>query len=314
MITRRDVRGIDAGAEREVLARRGLAADDLLGQGTEARVYAADPATVLKIYGDPRQRGSLETLQDFYRRLDAGGLPYELPLIQEISEDQGLLLVLERRIDGRPMTDYRRIGQPGLEGVYLDAALAMSTVRVDPPLGRFLLLGPGDDGTQDWHCFVTALIDRKLPGIRPFLSVDVPDFDRRTELLRRRFSRPYRGEIRLVHGDICPANVLMHGPETVSGIIDFGTCTMQGDPLFDVASACGYYDMYGPDRVATRDRLLATAAGRSGDEPSLVAYLLIAALVTCDLYPEPGTAVRAGGHYRWAAEILRDDRYWDRIG
>jgi hypothetical protein len=45
----------------------------------------------------------------------------------------------------------------------------------------------------------------------------------------------------------------------------------------------------------------------------LTAYVLVVALVTCDLYPEPGVATRAGGHYRWAADILRDGRYWSRI-
>jgi hypothetical protein len=81
MITRRDVNQIDPLTEREVLARRGLTTGDLLGQGTEARVYAVDSATVLKVYADPEQRVHLDALQDFYLRLQVGPLPFELPLI-----------------------------------------------------------------------------------------------------------------------------------------------------------------------------------------------------------------------------------------
>jgi hypothetical protein len=334
VITRRDVHQIDPRAEQRVLATHGLTAGDLIGEGTEARVYALSSATVLKIYADPRQRASLDVLQDFYGCLQADGLPFELPLIHEIRAEDGLLVVVERRIAGTPMAAYAD-GRLGLEEVYLDTVIDLSTVLVDPPLGRIMLLSRDYDDVPDWNRFITALLDNKLPDVRPHLIVDVPDFDSRVSMLRARFAGPYAGAIRLVHGDLCPGNILMHDPARTSGIIDFGTLTMAGDPAFDLASACVYFDMYGPERVAVRDRLLAAAAARSTSASEergtgrqvddcrvegagralelLTAYVLVVALVTCDLYPEPGVATRAGGHYRWAADILRDGRYWSRI-
>jgi serine/threonine protein kinase len=275
-------------------------------------VYAVDAGTVLKVYADPAQLGSLEVLRDFYARLRADDLSFELPLIHEITQEHDLLVVTERRINGTPMTEAQDKGVSGIEDIYLDTAILLNTVRVEPPLDRFMLLSHEYDGAADWHTFITAMIEKKLPDVSAHLSADVANFEHRAGLLLSRFAEPYRGEIRLIHGDIFPGNILMKSPSQVAGVIDFGTLTMPGDPAFDLASACGYYDMYGPENVATRDRLFAAAAARSdgADLESLTAYLLTVALVTCDLYPEQDVAIRDGGHYRWAAQILQDDGYW----
>ncbi|MCW2916398.1 MAG: aminoglycoside phosphotransferase family protein [Actinomycetia bacterium] len=41
----------------------------------------------------------------------------------------------------------------------------------------------------------------------------------------------------MIHGDLYPGNILMRDRAAVSGVIDFGTFTMIGDPLYDVAAA-----------------------------------------------------------------------------
>lgn len=84
-----------------------------------------------------------------------------------------------------------------------------------------------------------------------------------------------------------------------------------GDPLYDLGPSCGYYRMYTDAATATRDRLLAHAAiGLSPDrQQALTAYLIVAALLSHDLYPE-ARPIHDTGHYRWARDILANAAYW----
>src|SRR5882672_6823585 len=110
MISRRDATGIDTEAEAKVLAVYGLTPADLIGQGTEAKVYSLDSERVLKLYADADQRTALETLQDFYGRLSRDVVPFLLPSIHSIETHDNLLAVIERRIDGDPMENFVTAG------------------------------------------------------------------------------------------------------------------------------------------------------------------------------------------------------------
>jgi hypothetical protein len=212
MIARRDAAGIGDAAEHELLAHYGLTRADLVGQGTEAKVYALDGDRVLKVYAGQDQRAALETLADFYGRLDAGALPYLLPRIHEIHPHGDLLAVVERRIDGVPMEEFVSADDPDLEELYLRTVVALAQVRITPPLGRFMLLEPAGgttDQAEDWHGLLTSLIIRKLPAVLPILRQDVPEIDARVGSLLVEFAQSYVGPVRVIHGDLYPGNILM---------------------------------------------------------------------------------------------------------
>ncbi|KOU84190.1 hypothetical protein ADK94_18880 [Streptomyces sp. XY593] len=312
MITRRDASSITADAENALLEARGLTPADLIAAGTEARVYALGHDQVLKVYADPDQLGALETIADLYRRFARNTVPYALPEIQSIEQHGPLLAVTETRLSGTPMGDALDLTDPATEHMYLGAVRDFTGLRLTTPLDRRMLLDP-DPAHQgeDWHAFLRRLLAQKLSKVLPHLRLDVPAVDSVTDRLTARLARPYTGPEGVIHGDLYPDNILVADGK-VSGVIDFGTFTLLGDPLYDLAGACAYYRMYDPDRVEVRNRLLAAAAEDlpADRRDDLADYLHTIALLSCDLYPEQDKDIRDTGHYQWAADVLNTPTDW----
>ncbi|MFJ1931626.1 aminoglycoside phosphotransferase family protein [Kitasatospora sp. NPDC086801] len=313
MITRRDASSITADAENALLAARGLTPADLIAAGTEARVYALGHDQVLKVYADPGQRQALETIADLYQHFDRSSVPFALPEIRSIEPHGPLLAVTETRLPGTPMGEALDLNAPATEAVYLDAVRDFGGLRLTSPLNRRMLLDPDPaaHADEDWNSFLLRLLARKLPTVLPDLRLDVPAVDSITDRLTDRLARPYTGPEGCIHGDLYPDNILVADGK-VSGIIDLGTFTLLGDPLYDLAGACAYYRMYDEDRAAVRNRLLTAAtedlpADRRDD---LAAYLHMIALLSCDLYPEQNKYIRDTGHYQWAADVLNTPTDW----
>jgi len=319
MINRRDVTGIQTDARNAVLAAHGLTEEDFIAAGTEARVYALGDTSVLKLYAGLDQLPALEILRDFYDRLQPGSLPYDLPKIHNIRTHDDLVIVTEHRIHGQPMENHSTADTHDLENLYLDTVTALAHVTLDRPLGRRQLLTqsatPATQDPDDWNAFLAHLIRAKLPTVLPLLRQDIEHADHRTEVLLSHLSTPYRGPEGVIHGDLYPGNILMTAPNAVSGVIDFGTMTMIGDPLYDTAAASGFYRMYEADYPTTRHRLLTRATAHLSPQrhQDFYTYILANALLTCDLYPHPDHPLRETGHYRWALTVLDHTPYWQRI-
>ncbi|MEW2131953.1 aminoglycoside phosphotransferase family protein [Streptomyces sp. NPDC005435] len=311
MIHRRDVDYITAEAETELLSAHGLDHSRLIATGTEAKVYGLGPRRVLKVYADPdgTQRARLETLRGFYDRLDRGAVPYALPRIHAVEPHGPLLAALETRLPGRPMGEACDLTASRSKDVYLDAVHALGALSAPAGSGhRMLLTAPGEPSAPDWHRFLDRLLTDKLPSVADTLAEDIPNFPTLVDDLRAALANPYAGPEAVIHGDLYPDNILMLDGTTVGAVIDFGTFTMTGDPLYDMAGACVSYRQYDPDRLTVWRELLDRAAERTSRPRAqlLRAYAEIIAILTCDLYAREGEPIRANGHYQWAVAVLRD--------
>jgi hypothetical protein len=197
---------------------------------------------------------------------------------------------------------------------YLEAALALSRIQAPPTLDRYKLFDPdrlSDRAGGDWHSFLSRYLSHKLAQVRPYLNRDVARFAEKVEALRTVLDRPYPGEYRLIHGDYCPANLLIDPNGQVAALLDFGMLTMYGDPLFDLATGWVFFDMYNELKVQARERYLALLLARLGQNirGNLYRYVLIYSILSANTY----SPTCADGHYRWCVTNLNHQPYWDRV-
>lgn len=251
-----------------VLQRFGVTADDRLGGGGEADVFALDDQRVLRVYKRPAG-GFAARLSLFYDWLAGIQLPFAVPSVLDWGEHDGRSWSIDRRLPGTSMfallpslsEDDRAVAI----NAYVRATHHLAAVR--PAIDGFGdLLAEDPLRTASWPEF---LISRLAPAaaratadlagdgvaVGPVLAAVEDGLT-----LVAGVTAPS-----LVHGDWYPGNVMMTDDLTVSGVIDFSSITFAGDPLMDLAGAVVFADAAAwprPEQIA-----LALAAARSlGDE------------------------------------------------
>lgn len=240
-----------------VLAHFGVDETALLGFGGEAAVYALDDARVVRIerHGIP---GYLERRQVFYADLARHALPFETSEIFEIGTLGDTIYAVERRLTGTSLQD-RYAGltdrdRLGALRAYWDAARALGTVELVDPLYGEVLAPRVPIRRPRWTDYLLARLDAMLEQGYADLVDDVADVDRVLADLRRRIvALDDAPPMRLVHGDLGPANVLVDDNLTVTAVIDFGYATLAGDPRLDMAGALAFIELapgYAPHHSA----------------------------------------------------------------
>lgn len=222
-----------------VLQRFGVRREDQIGHGGDATVYALGGDRLLRVLHS--SRSPVAQIASFYDELAGQDPGFALPRVVEYGEIDGTAYSIDRLIAGRPLIDVR----PELSGerrrqaldAYLDGAEAMGRLRVERPFyGEILAETPVQRST--WTDFLLDRSDAALAPSGGYLADDVPDLEEVVAAVRRRIAGlPEVPERRLVHGDYFPGNVMIGDDLAISGVIDFGTLTVIGDPAMDVASA-----------------------------------------------------------------------------
>jgi aminoglycoside phosphotransferase (APT) family kinase protein len=305
--------------KQAVLTKYGLTERDWVGRGMEAEVYRYGAEAVVKLYPSSDQlAANLHDLQAFYATLTPAALPYALPAISQIASEEPLIVTCERYLPGEPLTtriaqstpaDLERLFPP-----YVAAVHALSELVMPPASTRYKLFDPAQlslraDG--DWHAFLKRWLHAQLTVLAPYFEQDVVAFGQKLALMDAVLAQPYRGEYRLVHGDICPGNLLVDGQGQICALLDFGLFTMYGDPLFDAATAWVFFDMYDELNADVRSRLLPFVLRRCGTAAygKLIRYVLLYSLLAANTY-SPDCS---DGHYRWCVSNLNREAYWARI-
>jgi aminoglycoside phosphotransferase (APT) family kinase protein len=288
----------------------GLAVTDRLGAGMDGTVYALDAETVVKVWS--RQTApSLERLRAFYAELSAAGLPFATPLIHDLRSVEGTPVTIERRLHGRPLSEF--IGAAGpteralraFAGVVdvlrqIEAGHAARDLTVMDEPNAFYT-----ESTASWPRALLGLLERRVEAYADRLRPAVPGFD---VLLDQTVAGiralPHTGG-RVVRGDLCPPNVLVDEELRVVSVLDWGYLSTAGDSALDASLAAGFFDMYGPRARAideTLTRWFVTELGYAA--PLLHLYRAVYAIIGACAYDPAG----ADGHFEWcAAQLRRDD-------
>jgi aminoglycoside phosphotransferase (APT) family kinase protein len=231
-----------------ILQRFGAAPGDRIGHGGEATVYALSGERVLRVFHTPH--GDIARIASFYDELAGQDPGFALPRVLEYGEIEGAAYSVDRRMPGRPMMDVL----PELAGdrrrtaldAYLSAAEAIGRLRIARPFyGEIMPLDPIQRAT--WRAFLHGRVEASLVLSRAHLSDDVPALDDVLAVVHQRIDAlPVTIDRRLVHGDYFPGNVMIGDDLAVSGVIDFGSLTLIGDPLMDVSSAIVFLEAVRP--------------------------------------------------------------------
>lgn len=87
--------------ERKRILRRYRGSPDArLSSGMEAEVYTYGPDKVLKLYRGSLRLTDLHLLRDFYNSLDRQLLPYAIPRVYMIDQEDRFLITIENRLPG----------------------------------------------------------------------------------------------------------------------------------------------------------------------------------------------------------------------
>lgn len=240
-----------AHAHAQLLASLG-ADGDRLGSGGEATVYARDAHEVVRIFGDdPGPEGA--ELVGIYRRWAAGrdrpdiaGRSFALPTVVDDGFTHGLHWQILERIPGTEVGTLLTRIPPRRRGALLTAYLRTSTevaaVDTSPTFGTLL-------GGRRFGSWAECLRDRLTvpsPQLRAHLAATVAGFDDVVARFDADLDRLYAGPARLVHVDYFPGNVMAIDSDSgyrVSGVLDFASHSLFGDPLLDVVGAVLMADM-----------------------------------------------------------------------
>lgn len=255
-----------------------LGADGVrLGSGGEATVYSLDRQRVVRVFrADPGPEGA--ELAEIYRRwaspsADVGTRAFELPTVLDDGFSHELHWQVLRRIPGTEVGHLLTHTTPPDRGRLLSAYLRGSTevaaIDVAPTYGTLL-------GGRSYDSWADCLRDRLTvpsPVLRARLAAAVADFDDGGARFDAELDGLYDGPARLVHVDYFPGNVMALGSDDgyrVSGVLDFASHSLFGDPLLDVTGAVLMADMLTDVRPVEQRQLAHEAASLVGDRLAAV--------------------------------------------
>lgn len=287
------IRALD---ERAVRDHFGLHADALIGEGSEARVFALEPDLVVRLPNPGSSARALQARRQLLATIAGCGV-VPLPEVVEHRVIGGRLVVVERRLPGRSALDV--LAEPGTDRAVLvvhHLDVAASIAALPCPTDRFgELWGDGADRADSFETWATGRLDtclRRAASRWAHLAAQ-----ELTEDLLAVLPDPEPTTPHLVHLDAYLGNMLAQGSR-ITGLLDFGPATLGGPPHLDPLAAIAYLapeitpTATAQDRVVARDwaeeRGLAQAIGPA--ERWLAAYWT--------------SAVDDGTLQAWCARIL----------
>lgn len=228
-----------------VLRHFGLSERDRLGTGWESEIYALNDGQILRIpRPEPGMEERVRERAAFSACLPA--FPYKVPNVHEIAFVDKVLVLIEERIAGRPLSEMlpELAGARRLQALdaYLSTAEGMALARTSGEYGDLLVVDPVR--TAHWSQYLIRQLDRFVQNAA--LARDVAGLDDIAADLRVRLEALPDPDKCVVHGDIWPPNVMLDDDLQVTGLLDFSFTTRVGDTVMDLAGAAQFLRLGNP--------------------------------------------------------------------
>jgi len=244
-----------------------------LGSGGEATVYTLDDHRVVRVFRDDPGPEGVE-LAEIYRRWAAasshrpGERAFELPTVLDDGFTHGLHWQILARIPGTEVGTLLTHTPPErrveLLAAYLRASTGVAAIDASPTFGTLL----GGHVYGSWAECLRARLSIPSPELRARLAATVAGFDEVVARFDADLDGLYDGPARLVHVDYFPGNVMAVDTDAgyrVSGVLDFASLSLFGDPLLDVVGAVLMADMLTDVTTEEQRRLALDAISLVGD-------------------------------------------------
>ncbi|MFC5263344.1 aminoglycoside phosphotransferase family protein [Kribbella qitaiheensis] len=274
----------------------------LIGQGMEGVVYDLGGGEVGKVWFG-RQPEDVRPLQAFLAELSEQDLPFRTPDIVRVDLVDGRAVSIETKLLGTPLSESLATGavtrQQGLD-LFADLVEALGRTTAGQASKALPLIGESTASWRGtWGETLAGVVDRRAAASRHYLQKDINGFDELLESVQAKLKAIEPDDLQILHGDICPPNLLIDGDGRIA-LLDWGFLTTAGDNTFDASTAAGFFDMYGPDARLIDDLLLDRfeAAGHSRERMYL--YRAAYAITTATIYSPDAS----DGHYLWCVNNL----------
>ncbi len=224
----------DAGVV-SVMRQFAVTADDLLGHGGEAWVFALGDDRVVRILQPGGRIEDIVRRRALVAELGRAGAPFALPDVLEVGEMDGRAFAVERRLPGRSVLDELRSSEgPARKDLverYLEAADALGDLSLERRLTYGDLIGDGAITTSTWRAYLVERAAANLArSTSDFSSVDA-------DALADGLPEPTGPSF--VHLDAFAGNVLTDGTR-ITAVIDIGSTSLAGDRRLDPLAAAVY--------------------------------------------------------------------------
>jgi serine/threonine protein kinase len=283
-----------------------------IGSGMEGHVFDIGDERVAKVWFSKTLEELLH-LQAFCKIVSDLKLPFETSLITDVHETPNTSISIERALHGTPLNDVMERDANLPQRFAADAIISVLTALRDHPVQDVTSVSPmflgsvssSTAGLNETGATVLEVAQGKVERYGDQLRRSVRDFDWVYAQTAQQVRQYVDGKLHVVHGDICPPNILLDSDLNVSAVIDWGLLSHFGDTALDASIACGSFNLYGDHYRENDAYLVAECVDRHGyDLQRLLVYRALYAILTSNAFSEDGT----DGHYAWCVENLnRDD-------
>ncbi|MFV1990907.1 MAG: aminoglycoside phosphotransferase family protein, partial [Acidimicrobiales bacterium] len=208
-----------------------------------------------------------------------------------------------RRIDSRTL------------GCITSVLSKISAIPASTGLNDLSVIGSGKplwgNAKEGWNETIVSFAERRSDQFADLWRRDVSDFDIRRDALFSRVLDLPEIELRLVHGDICPENILVDEQLRPVALVDFGFLTFVGDPLFDAAVTSCITDMWGPYAQAHETQICAELSIQMpGFSDRAELYKGLYGLITSNAYDPTGNDAQ----YEFCVNLMRRAQMTEFLG
>ncbi len=286
------------------LSSQGYHFEGDIWSGMEGKVFSISDNRVAKIWLS-RSITDVKQIQDFTSDVASMKLPFGTPEIEHVFESDELVISIEKRLEGTPLTNRLAKGKTADLDVAIDAIISiLVSLRETSKPQNAHMLPIFDIKNPDRHMSGTEqlrnLAQKRLDA-SPVLLENLPDIFDFLEPLGCWLSSLDGPEV-LTHGDLCGENILVNEDGSVSAVLDWGFLTCYAPAAIDQGISTGILDMYSPHAREIDERFVSRVLKRvdDADYKDILRARALYALISATAYSATGE----DGHFMWCVNQL----------